>query len=102
MFDAVIDLPDSRQIIDDAPTTEDIFREDDLFFDKDIEDDSKQIIDHSDHKILITVKFFCNINQQQQQLKIIRKFKFQRYFAIKKKKEKIAATCRDRSYPQKV
>ena len=45
MFDAVIDLPDSRQIIDDVPTTEDIFRGDDLFFDKDIEDDSKQIID---------------------------------------------------------
>ena len=45
LFDAVIDLPDSRQIIDDVPTTEDIFRGDDLFFDKDIEDDSKQIID---------------------------------------------------------
>ena len=45
LFDAVIDLPDSRQIIDDVPTTEDIFRGGDLFFDKDIEDDSKQIID---------------------------------------------------------
>ena len=45
MFDAVIDLPDSRQIIDDAPTTEDILIDDDLFSENDIEDDGKQIID---------------------------------------------------------
>ena len=28
LFDAIIDLLDSRQIIDDAPTTEDIFIDD--------------------------------------------------------------------------
>ena len=44
-FDAIIDLPDSRQIIDDALTTEDIFIDEDLFNDKDIEDDNKQIVD---------------------------------------------------------
>ena len=33
------------QIIDDAPTTEDIFIDDNLFSEKDIEDDNKQIID---------------------------------------------------------
>lgn len=46
MFDAKIDLPDSRQIIDDVPTTVDIFIDEDLFSDEDIEDDSKQIIDN--------------------------------------------------------
>ena len=45
MFDAVIDLPDSRQIIDDAPTTKDILIDEDLFSENDIEDDGKQIID---------------------------------------------------------
>ena len=45
MFDAVIDLHNSMQIIDDAPTTEDIFIDDNLFSEKDIEDDNKQIID---------------------------------------------------------
>ena len=45
LFDAVIDLSDSKQIIDDALTTEDIFIDDDQFSDEDIEDDSKQIID---------------------------------------------------------
>ena len=45
LFVAVIDLPDSRQIIDDAPTTEDIFIDDDLFSENDIEDDTNQIID---------------------------------------------------------
>ena len=44
-FDATIDLPNSRQIIDDAPTTEDIFIDDDLFSENNIEDDDKQIID---------------------------------------------------------
>ena len=46
LFDVVIDLLDSRQIIDDAPTAADIFTDDDLFSDEDIEDDNKQIIDH--------------------------------------------------------
>lgn len=41
----MIDLPGNRQIIDNAPTAEDIFIDDDLFSDEDIEDDSKQIID---------------------------------------------------------
>ena len=38
----MIDLPGNRQIIDNAPTAEDIFIDDDLFSDEDI---SKQIID---------------------------------------------------------
>ena len=42
MFDAVVD---SRQIIDDASTTKDIYIDDNLFSDEDIEDDSKQVID---------------------------------------------------------
>ena len=46
LFDTKIDLPDSRQIIDDVPTTVDIFIDEDLFSDEDIEDDSKQIIDN--------------------------------------------------------
>lgn len=41
----MIDLPGNRQIIDDAPTTEDIFIDDNLFSGEDIEDDSKQIIE---------------------------------------------------------
>ena len=45
LFDILIDLSDSRQIIDDALTTEDIFVDADQFSDEDIEDDSKQIID---------------------------------------------------------
>ena len=45
LFDAVIDLHNSMQIIDNAPTTEDIFSDDNLFSEKDIEDDNKQIID---------------------------------------------------------
>ena len=45
LFDILIDLSDSRQIIDDAPTTEDIFIDDDLFSENDIEDDNNQIID---------------------------------------------------------
>ena len=43
IFDAVIDLPNSRKIIAQAPTT-DIFIDDNLFSGEDIEDDSKQII----------------------------------------------------------
>ena len=31
MLDDIKDIPDSRQIIDDAPTTEDIFIDDELF-----------------------------------------------------------------------
>ena len=46
LFDAIIDLPDSMQIIDNAPITEDIFIDDDLFSENDIEDDDKQIIDN--------------------------------------------------------
>ena len=45
LFDAVIDLHNSMQIIDDAPTTEDTFIDDNLFSEKDIEDDNRQIID---------------------------------------------------------
>ena len=55
LFDAIIDLPDCKQIIDDGPTTEVIFIDDDLFSDKDIQDDSKQIIDD----------IFKNINQSE-------------------------------------
>ena len=36
LLDAVIDLPNSGQIIDDAPATEDIFIDDDLFSGKGI------------------------------------------------------------------
>ena len=46
LFDGVIDLADSRQIIDDAPTTEGFFIDDDLFSENDIEDNNKQIIDN--------------------------------------------------------
>ena len=45
LFDPVIDLPDYRQIIDNVPTTEDIPIDDDLFSDKENEDNSKQIKD---------------------------------------------------------
>ena len=41
----MIDLPGSRQIIEDKSTTKDIFIGDDLCSDEDIEDDCKQIID---------------------------------------------------------
>ena len=41
----MIDLPDYNQIIDNGPTTEVIFIDDDLFSDEDIQDGSKQIID---------------------------------------------------------
>ena len=40
----MIDLPDNRQIIDDGLTTEDIFIDDNLFSENDIEDDDKQIL----------------------------------------------------------
>ena len=43
---AVIDLPESRQIIDDAPKTEDIFIDINFFIENDIEDDDKNIIDN--------------------------------------------------------
>ena len=43
MFDDVKDIPDSRQIIDDAPTTEDIFIDDELFSDTDTKD-TKNIV----------------------------------------------------------
>ena len=46
MFDVTIDLPDSRQIIDDAPATKDIFIDNDLFSENDIEDDDMQIIEN--------------------------------------------------------
>ena len=46
IFDVVIDLPDNRQIIDDRPTAEEIFIDDNLFSENDIEDDHKQIIDN--------------------------------------------------------
>ena len=45
MFDAITDFPDSRQVIDDAPTTEDVLIDDDLFSKNDIEDDDKQMIE---------------------------------------------------------
>ena len=43
MFDDVKDIPDSGQIIDDAPTTEDIFIDDELFSDTDTKD-TKNIV----------------------------------------------------------
>ena len=45
LFDFMIDLPDCRSIIDDSPITKDIFIDDGLFSENDIEDDDKQIID---------------------------------------------------------
>ena len=44
MFDDVKDIPDSRQIIDDVPTTEDIFTDDGLFSDTDTKD-TKNLVD---------------------------------------------------------
>ena len=44
MFDDVKDIPDSRQIIDDVPTTEDIFIDDALFSDTDTKD-TKNLVD---------------------------------------------------------
>ena len=46
MFDPIIGFPDSRETIDNAPTTEDIFIDDDLCSENDIEDDNQQIIDN--------------------------------------------------------
>ena len=43
---AVIDLPESRQIIDNAPKTEDIFIDSNFFIENDSEDDDKKIIDN--------------------------------------------------------
>ena len=45
MFDAITDFPNPRQVIDDAPTTEDVLIDDDLFSKNDIEDDDKQMIE---------------------------------------------------------
>ena len=44
MFDDVKDIPDSRQIIDDVRTTEDIFIDDELFSDTDTKD-TKNLVD---------------------------------------------------------
>ena len=44
LFDDVKDIPDSRQIIDDAPATEDIFIDDELFSDTDTKD-TKNLVD---------------------------------------------------------
>ena len=46
LFVAVIDLPESRQIIDNAPKTEDIFIDSNFFIENDSEDDDKKIIDN--------------------------------------------------------
>ena len=46
LFVAVIDLPKSRQIIDNAPKTEDIFIDSNFFIENDSEDDDKKIIDN--------------------------------------------------------
>ena len=85
MFDPVIDLPDYRQIIDNVPTTEDIPIDDDLFSDKENEDNSKQIkddiwndINHSE--ILINM----NWQQQQQQLKRNQKVLISKIFCYRK------------------
>ena len=61
LLDVVIDLPGSRQRIHDAPTTENIFIDDDLLSDEDIEDDSKQTIgnilkDINDSEVLMQYK----------------------------------------------
>ena len=45
-FDAVIDLPDPRKIIDDARTAVCIFIDDNFLCENDIEVDDKQVIDH--------------------------------------------------------
>ena len=44
LFDDVKDVPDSRQIIYDTPTTEDIFIDDELFSDADTKD-TKNLVD---------------------------------------------------------
>ena len=44
LFDDVKDIPDSRQIIDDAPTTGDIFIDDELFSDTNTKD-TKNLVD---------------------------------------------------------
>ena len=46
LFVAVIDLPESRKIIDNAPKTEDIFIDSNFFIENDSEDDDKKIIDN--------------------------------------------------------
>ena len=61
LLDVVIDLPGSRQSIHDAPNTENIFIDDDLLSDEDIEDDSKQTIgnilkDINDSEVLMQYK----------------------------------------------
>ena len=61
LLDVVIDLPGSRQSIHDAPTTENIFIDDDLLSDEDIEDNSKQSIgnilkDINDSEVLMQYK----------------------------------------------
>lgn len=45
IFDAVVDLPPEKESIDEAPKTEDIFTDDNLFSDLNIEDNNKQYID---------------------------------------------------------
>ena len=72
LFDAVIDLLDNRQISDGWTTTEDIFIDDDLFTNKDIKDDSKQIIDNI-LKILIILTFWYSRQHLKRTLKSSKK-----------------------------
>ena len=69
LLDVVIDLPGSRQSIHDAPTTENIFIDDDLLSDEDIEDDSKQTIgnilkDINDSEVLMQYKLTTTIKKE--------------------------------------
>ena len=97
MFDALVD---SRQIIDDASTTKDIYIDDNLFSDEDIEDDSKQVIDsilkdinHSEILIQYKPKITTTTTIKNEP----ESFNFKDTSLTKK--GKIVAICREQSYP---
>ena len=70
-FDAVIDLPDPRKIIDDARTTVCIFIDDNFLCKNDIEVDDKQVIDHI---LKVMVIFWCYIHHLRRTLKLSKKY----------------------------